>query len=78
MCKRACVPSFQWGRVQAPECASTTGAGKRSVLRPAACSQIREVRLEAQAQVDTVDEAELLTLNLKPAPERQLVVYDDI
>lgn len=41
-------------------------------------AQIREVRLEAQAQADTVDEAELLALNLKPPPERQLVVYDDI
>lgn len=59
---------------------SRNTAGVCSPLRPTArwLLQIREVRLEAQAQADTVDAAELLALNLRPPPERQLVVYDDI
>jgi len=34
--------------------------------------------MEAQAQADDVDSAELLSMNLRPPPERELVVYDDI
>ena len=41
-------------------------------------AQIREARLAAQAQAETVDAAELLGMNLQPPPERTLVVYDDI